>query len=78
MKKKKQKKKEENKLTIVNMIFTICFIVIVGGGGFVTIFRTPKERSYMENRNLEKFTLPTFKTFVRGTFQENLETAMTD
>lgn len=78
MKNKKQKKKEDNKLTIVNMIFTICFLIIVGGGGFVTVFRPPKEQSYMENRNLSTFKLPTFKTFARGTFQKKLETAMTD
>lgn len=78
MKKKKTKNEQEKETAIVDMIFTICFLIIVGVGGFMTVFRTPKKLSYLEGRELKTFKMPNFKTFVLGTFQKNLEDALTD
>ncbi len=62
---------------IIDAIFMFSFLLILFVG-FVTIFKTPKKYSHLENRILSSFTVPTLATFSNGTFQDNLESALSD
>ena len=70
-------KQQRNIKQISDSIFliVIVFIIVIG---FSTLFMKPKNRSEVENRNLNKFEVPTIKTFIDGSFQENLESALAD
>ena len=46
--------------------------------GFLTLFKVPKTYSSAENRDLAQFSMPNVQTFLDGSFQDNLESAMSD
>lgn len=61
----------------INLTFIIMFILIILLGNY-TLVREQKDISYIENRNLQKFEHFTIKSFFEGTFQNNLEKAISD
>ena len=62
------------KNNIVFVIFVSLFLVF----GFFSFVRTEKELSYKENRYLQKFPHFTISSFFNGSYQSNLEAALTD
>lgn len=60
-----------------NYIFIaiISLIIILGD---ITLIRTQKETSNIENRTLQKFEHFTLKTYLNGSYQSKLETALSD
>ncbi len=62
---------------LFNKIFGISFLAILVIG-FLTLFRRPKNFSYLENRLLNRFQFPTLKSFWDKSFQDKTENALTD
>ena len=60
-----------------NLVFLIVFLLIIVFG-FLTLFKVPKTYSSAENRDLAQFSMPNVQTFLDGSFQDNLESAMSD
>ena len=58
-------------------LFLIIFAIILLVG-FATIFRSPKEKSDLENRTLVKFPKVSFKNYLNGSFQDDIEGAFAD
>lgn len=75
MKLKDKQQRNIKKLSDSIFLIIIAFIIVIG---FSTLFMEPKSRSDVENRNLTKFEIPTIKTFIDGSFQDNLESALAD
>lgn len=65
------KKNKSDILFIIVVLMVLCL-------GIVTIIRKPKEMSLIENRNLAKFENFKLKDFLDGSFQDNLEDALSD
>ncbi len=59
-------------------IFFIIIVLMILCLGIATIIRKPKEMSLIENRNLAKFENFKLKDFLDGSFQDNLEDALSD
>lgn len=64
-------------LDLVNRCFIVCFFLIICIGLF-SLFRTPKNFSHFENRNLNKLEFPTIKSFMSKSFQDKTENALAD
>ena len=62
----------------INNIFMIIMFICLLAYGMLALIRTPKDISYTENRNLNKFQQFTAKGFIDGTYQTGLENAFTD
>ena len=62
----------------INNIFMLIMFFCLLAYGMLALIRTPKEISYTENRNLNKFQQFTAKGFIDGTYQTGLENAFTD
>ncbi len=75
MKLKDKQQRNIKKLSDSIFLIVIAFIIVIG---FSTLFMKPKNRSEVENRSLTKFEIPTIKTFIDGSFQDNLESALAD
>lgn len=60
-----------------NIIFIVSMFVIVTIGS-LTLVREQKEISQLENRGLNKFEHLTINSYLNGSFQSNLESAMED
>ena len=71
------KKKSSTSARNINLGFVICFVFILFCG-FITIIIPPKEKSALENRNLNKIEVFNISTFSTGVFQQNLENALAD
>lgn len=71
------KKKSSTSARNINLGFVICFVFILFCG-FITIIIPPKEKSTLENRNLNKIEVFNIRTFSTGVFQQNLENALAD
>lgn len=71
---------KERKISLcffLDKAFFICLLGIIFIG-FSTIFRSPKKFSYLENRTLNKFEVPTIDSFVNKSFQDKVEGALSD
>lgn len=64
-------------IKLTNYSFVIFFFAIIALG-FLTLVKTPIERSYMEYRTLNKVAMPNTKTFLNKSFQNNIEKALAD
>lgn len=62
----------------INNIFMLIMFFCLIAYGALALIRTPKDVSYTENRNLNKFQQFTIKGFLDGTYQSGLENAFTD
>ena len=62
----------------INNIFMLIMFFCLLAYGMLALIRTPKDISYTENRNLNKFQQFTAKGFIDGTYQSGLENAFTD
>lgn len=62
---------------LFNRCFVVCFFLIISVG-FFSLFRTPKNSSHFENRNLNKLEFPTIKNFMTKSFQDKTENALAD
>ena len=60
-----------------NYIFILIIFAIILLGNF-TLIRNEKEFSIEENRNFQKFEHLTLSSYISGTYQKNLERALTD
>ena len=58
--------------------FLILFFILFISLGVYVLIKTPKELTYLENRNLNKFQVFNIKSFLDGSFQDNLENAYLD
>ena len=56
-------------------LFIIVFIILIGD---LTLLRTEKDGSINENRSFQKFEHLTLNSYLDGTYQKNLENAMSD
>ena len=65
--------KKKNK----DVVFLALFLMMISLG-FVTLVRTPKDISEIENRTLNKFKIFQVKDFLSKDFQDNLEDALSD
>ena len=60
-----------------NIIFLLLIIMVMLLGSIMYI-REEKTISYSENRNLQKFEHFTLKSYIKGNFQKNIESALSD
>ena len=61
----------------MNVIFVSIVFLILGFGTY-TIIGEKKPTSFIENRGKKQFEIPTVKSFKEKTFQDNLESALSD
>lgn len=69
--------KKYDLIKVVDYSFVTTFFAIIGIG-FLTLFKSPINISYIEYRTLNKVTVPNTKTFLNKTFQDNIEQALAD
>lgn len=63
------------KISDYSLLIIIGIILFMG---ISTVFLYPKSISLVENRSLEKISLPTFRSFLKGDYQNTLEQALAD
>ncbi len=62
---------------IFDKIFVIIIMLIMSLGVYIFL-KTPTEKSYLENRSLKKFQVPTLKNFLNKSMQDNIEKSLSD
>ncbi|MBE6138973.1 MAG: hypothetical protein E7174_00505 [Firmicutes bacterium] len=68
----------KNSITYVSDIVLLILIIFILSCGFISMIRTQKENSMVENRTLEQFKLFQINNFFSGEFQDNFEGALSD
>lgn len=62
---------------ILDKVFAFIIILIMSIGVYIFL-KTPIEKSYLENRSLTKFQVPTLKKFLNKSMQDNIENSLSD
>ena len=73
-----KKNKTGKKIAIMNIIFLLATFLILFGFCIAILIRGQIDESIIENRNLNKFPTFSFKGFLEGKYQNNLEASLSD
>ncbi len=78
MRRKKRNQKKHLGLKILDLIFVLIFLIIIFSFTVGIIIRGQHDVSIAENRNLTKFERFSISKFIDRSFQNNIETALSD
>lgn len=63
---------------IRNLVLILIFVLVICGAGFLTVTKEPEKISFLENREMACFEMPTVPTILDASFQNNVDSSFAD